>query len=125
MKIISSRFKRIMFKLLSVLKYAAFSVIFILIISTIGWDLERNDGGYLRPIFYWILDYFASASAEIVDICETPFGSLSIAKIFRIIWHLWVALSIFYFGRAICLTVKEVFESYREKQEERERCLMD
>lgn len=114
----ASQFRRLMSTLLRFLKYTVFFVIFVLVVSTIGWDLERGDGGYLRPIFYWIFSYFVSVCEEIVEICETPFASLSIAKIFRLVWHLCVSGFILFFGRVIWLIIQDLLEIHREKQEE-------
>lgn len=79
-----------MSKLLPFFQYIVILIILVLVTSTIGWDLERHDSGYLRPIFYWIFGYFSLVEAkivencaEIVEICETPLASLTIAKISR------------------------------------------
>lgn len=105
------------------LKKAAVLCGLFLAITTIGWDLERSNGGYIKPVLSWILGYFMSFGSDLVKICETPLASLSIANIFTLLWHAfvgWFILSfgwnLISFGYTILSKVLAVFEN--DKKEE-------
>ena len=80
------------------LKKAAVLCGLFLAITTIGWDLERSNGGYIKPVLSWILGYVMSFGSDLVKICETPLASLTIANIFKLLWHAFVGWFILSFG---------------------------
>lgn len=81
------------------------------VISTIQFDLDRYDGGYLRSIFY----YFSSIRAEILQICEKPLTSLSISNIAQLCGYVYIFFIFLWLGWAL---ITGTLEYYREKQNE-------
>lgn len=66
---------------------------FVLIMSFIFADLNR-ESGYLMMLF----DLLFSWAKELRDISDTPLGSLTITKIFFLIWSGFVVFGVLFFG---------------------------
>lgn len=96
----------------SLLAFAALVVFFTIVI-----DLDKPGGGYIRPVFYWVLSTIIAGYTNAIEIAHTPLAALTIAKIAELIFYAGVGIVLFGIGRAILSFVFWVLEELRGSRE--------
>lgn len=113
-------FEKLAPKIKKLLKRLFWIAAVIFLLSVVCQDLDRFDDGYIRPTVAYVTSIARSCCAHGVEIANTPLASLTIAKIFTLIWYCLIAWFLAMVAYGIWSFIRDVLDNSNQDQIEKE-----